>query len=313
MVKFISIIDFYSKNVDGMLPKQNYHLLPIKAAQELGYEAELWILDPYHPNSAVDKILKDIKIKRMGKGAKYIYNLLKEKDAIIYTNTRTLRTMIACFFGNKTIFMNHTTELPKKYGFFIKMLMKNFDKVRAVNESEKENLLKLGIKEHKIEIVPHTIDTEFWKQGSYEKDLDVITVANVRDVKNIDIISDACEKVGVPLTIVGENMSNKDIPVTGHNTPEEIRSFLQRAKVYVNSSDSEGFCISVYEAIATGLPLCLPNISTFKHIRALFHNPKDAEQLAKNIKKQIDNPIYPESIDHLRYGNVLEKFKEMIK
>ncbi|MBW2982576.1 glycosyltransferase family 4 protein [Candidatus Woesearchaeota archaeon] len=309
-MKFISIIDFYSRNVNGMLDKQNYHLLPIKAAEELGYETELWILDPDHPNT---EIPENLKVKRVGHGAKYLYRLLKENDALIYANTRILRTMVACFFGNKTIFMNHTTEKPKKHSFAIKQLMKNFDKIRAVSEEEKQNLLELGIREDKIQIIPHTLDTEFWRKGKRDKDLDVVTVANVRELKNIDIIEKACRKLGLKLIVVGENMSNQDIEVTGKKNPEEIRDYLQRAKVYVNSSDSEGLCLSVYEAIAAGLPVCLPNISTFKNINALFHEPKDIDKLAENIKKQIDNPIYHQIPDHMKYDNVLDQFKNLIK
>jgi len=313
MPKFISIIDFYSKNVDGMLEKQNYHLLPLKIAESLGYDTELWILNPQHPNATTPP--RHFKVKYFNSSLKYLLTLLQNDDAIIYANARIWKTLITCFFGKKTIFMNHTTEIPLRLGDrgILRMFLPQFDIVRAVNQNEKDNLIKMGVKSHQIKIIPHSIDTEFWKNGEQKKEDLVITVANVRDMKNILVIKKACQKANLRLVIVGENMSNLDVEVMGYKKPEEIRKLLHKAKVYVNSSSSEGMCISVYEAIASGLPLCLSNISTFQHLNALFHEPEDSDALCENIKKQIENPLdSTRGILNLEYDKIVSQMKEMM-
>lgn len=319
-MELITILDFYSKNAAGMLDKQNYHLMPFRAARELGWDAEIWVMKPDHPNSGIKDIdmhNAPIPIRTFKSKLHYLWALLKKKDAIIFSNTRVFWNLIACFFGKKTIFMSHQAALPKKWIHrkALKFFLKCYDKIRVVNEAEKTELLKLGIPEDKIHIIPLSIDLEFWKDGVKweDQETDVITVANVRDFKNLPTIKAACEKAGLKLTVVGFDETNSGFPVTGHKTPEEVRRYLKGAKVYVNSSFGEGMCITIHEAAAAGLPLCFSDIPTFSHLEGLRHNPTDVDTLSDNLKKQIESPIYMTDLSYLSCDNIIDQLKGLIK
>lgn len=162
----------------------------------------------------------------------------------------------------------------------------------------------------------------------------IIAVAHIRPVKNMDIIVKAFsifnKKVNnSKLIIIGKDISGnvlykeqkgrvskplkeiakelgveEDVVVTGLLQPDEIRKLLYISNLFVNSSSLEAQCIAVYEAGAAGLPVCLSRIGSFTSVfgnRVLYHEPKDAEQLAENYYRYFkDKKLREKSSTELR-------------
>jgi len=312
-LKFISVMGYYSQNVANMLEKQNYHLLPLKVAKDAGLQPELWLLEPDHPDMA-ESFPEWLVVRMFKSRLKYVWALLRNDNSIIYANARLVRTMIAAFFGRKTIFIGHQNEMPKKkwQRLGLGFLMKHFDICRATTPGDKENMMAMGVKEENIRMIPLSIDIDFWKEGSDEKEFDVISTVNIREQKNADVIKAACKKAGASVVFVGKNFTSLDIETTGRVSVEKVRDYLHKSKVFVNSSTTEGMCLAVYEAAAAQLPLCLPNLLTFAHFNAKFHDPRDVDQLAENIQAQLKLPIC-ESYDlNITYESVCEELKKII-
>ncbi|MFH1978392.1 MAG: glycosyltransferase family 4 protein [Candidatus Aenigmatarchaeota archaeon] len=219
---------------------------------------------------------------------------------------------------NDTIGMQKITRLIRRYAF------NRYDKIIAQTEYGKQNLIKAGIKKNKIVIIPAAVDYDFFskpsggerfrKKHGLGKEPFVLAVG-IRPLKNPLVIADACEKAGIKAVFIGpykkqdlkktwksdgfdwylpsqELLGKKNVVLAGQLNGKEYLEALDAATIFVNSSDYESFGLAVYEAAATGLPLCLPNSKTFNIFSecALFHKKTDSEELAKNIKTYMSKP-----------------------
>ena len=137
----------------------------------------------------------------------------------------------------------------------------------------------------------------------------MVVAVGAREIKNPLILADACEMVGAKLVVTGHATARdikpgfewllppkklfdkKNVIFTGLLNQNEMRQIFSEANVFVNSSREESFCLAAYEAAANGVPLCLPKIETFEVFKnsALFHNPYNSNQLAKNIELLLEN------------------------
>lgn len=157
----------------------------------------------------------------------------------------------------------------------LSLLMKQFDKIRAISPYEEEYFKKNGLSQTYCK--PLFIDTEYF--ASFKKEriaTGVLCMGAERAVKNIKTIIKACSIVKRKLTIMDEVMPG---------SPEYKRAFIEN-DIFVNSSYMEGFSLGVGEAYAAGMKLCLANLPTIRSLYkdiALYHEPDDYKKLAENI------------------------------
>jgi glycosyltransferase involved in cell wall biosynthesis len=89
---------------------------------------------------------------------------------------------------------------------------------------------------------------------------DVVSVSRLVNWKNIDLLIKACSKAELSLLVIGEGPErdnleklvlqlNARVDFVGEKTPNEVRSFLHRAKVYALVSSYEGMAFSLLEAM----------------------------------------------------------------
>ncbi len=167
------------------------------------------------------------------------------------------------------------------------------------------------------------------KYNISKNDFVIIAVAHIRPIKNMDTIVKAFSifnkkankskliivgkdisgnalykeqkgKVSKPLKeIAKESGVGEDVVLTGLLRPGEIRKLLHISDIFVNSSSLEAQCIAVYEAGAAGLPLCLSEIGSFTSVfgnKALYHQPRNAKQLAENYYRYYEDDRLREKI-----------------
>lgn len=229
-----------------------------------------------------------------------IKNQIRDFDVVHVHEHRQTLSIIACYFARRYgipyVVQAHGSVLP----FFQKEGLKNiFDKVFgfkilhgaskvfALTEVEKEQYLKMGVEEDRIEIVPLGINIEEYsnlpeggifreKFNISKDDRLIIFIGRVHEIKGLDLLIDAFKELAdseadVKLAIVGPDdgymdalnsriaecgLSDKVI-VTGPLYKKEKQEALVDCDLFVMPSKYESFTTSGLEAMACGKPLVL--------------------------------------------------------
>ena len=229
-----------------------------------------------------------------------IKNQIRDFDVVHVHEHRQTLSIIACYFARRYgipyVVQAHGSVLP----FFQKEGLKNiFDKVFgfkilhgaskvfALTEVEKEQYLKMGVEEDRIEIVPLGINIEEYsdlpEEGIFREKFNIskddkliIFIGRVHEIKGLDLLIDAFKELAdsesdVKLAIVGPDdgymdalnlriaecdLSDKVI-VTGPLYKSEKQDALVDCDLFVMPSKYESFTTSGLEAMACGKPLVL--------------------------------------------------------
>jgi len=211
-----------------------------------------------------------------------------------------------------------------------KTSLRTVDAVITDSQNSKKDLFKyLNYLKEKIYVIPLAPGKEFrpitnrqslvaTKQKYQLPDAFVLYVGDVNYNKNIPGLVKTCEKIKVPLVIVGKQAvekninrlhpENKDLVwlqnrcqslITNHHLPITLLGFVPTkdlvaiynlATVYCQPSFYEGFGLPVLEAMACGCPVVAANTSSLPEIcgkAAVMVNPYDINDIANGLEKVI--------------------------
>ena len=174
----------------------------------------------------------------------------------------------------------------------------------------------LGIKENKniekkITVIPYGANTQqfSYKERIYEADreLQLLVVASISKRKGMNYLLDAMEKlqnqpvklsvIGVPVNgeeeILNRMQSMNNVEYVGRVPHEQIHSYFENNEVFILPSLAEGSSLSVYEALASGMP-CVVTKNTGSVITdsvdGFIIEVKSAESIVAAIRKFIEKP-----------------------
>lgn len=197
--------------------------------------------------------------------------------------------------------------------------------VKAVitdSQNSKIDVFKyLNYPKERIYVVPLAPGKEFRRLEAGKKyklpQRFVLYVGDVNYNKNIPGLVKACEKIKVPLVIVGKQAVEKDIDrrhpenkdlvwlqdhrnqsviLTGFVPNEDLVAIYNLAAVYCQPSFYEGFGLPVLEAMACGCPVVAANTSSLPEVcgkAAVMVNPYDINDIVTGLKKVLyDISIY---------------------
>lgn len=190
-------------------------------------------------------------------------------------------------------------------------------KIIVINEHTKNLLLKSGINEKKIEIIPPGIDSSRFKHVSLEKkDLNILEILSVGWLvkrKGYDLVIRAIKEVtrenkNIILRIIGDGpeinrlrkLTNelnieKFIIFEGRIPHEKIQKYYQKADIFVSMTRDETWGQMYLEAMSCGLPvITTKNIGANETIRdghvGYLLEQEDYKSLAEKILYLIKNP-----------------------
>jgi glycosyltransferase involved in cell wall biosynthesis len=105
-----------------------------------------------------------------------------------------------------------------------------------------------------FKIVPNGISNKFFKVGyNIKRDIDILIEGNDEENKNIEEAIKLAKQVTDSIVWLGRETSDRYGVETITNPPQErIPEIYQRAKVFLKLSKSEGFCLPILEAMASG-------------------------------------------------------------
>lgn len=301
-----------------------------------GNEIYLYIVNKYYSEdllSCVDQkvniVLQNRKKENLIKTMFKIYQYIKkEKIDVVHCNSFNspellLLTKILC----KKIKIMYTVHGLGQYDSLNKfqIMYRNIicDKIIAISESVKKDIIHKGAHEDKIEVVYNAIDTSkferYVSEPKYKIDKDKIVLGNVARIvpeqKGQDILIRALAilkrkypeiKVffagGVDqehkenfefLKKLTEKLELKNNVVFMGNV-SNVPEFLEKIDIFILPSRFEGFGISLVEAMVMGIPCIASNLNGPAEIIGnnkygfLFEN-ENVEQLADQIVYVIEN------------------------
>ena len=235
-----------------------------------------------------------------------IKNCIRDYDIVHIHEHRQTLAILAAHYARKNnipyIVQAHGSVLP----FFQKEGLKNlFDKafgfrilhnascVFALTEVEKEQYMKMGVEEERIEIVPLGINLEEYENlpehGQFrsrfnicDDDKLILFVGRLHEIKGLDLLMDSfndfiknegnddeCSSIKLAIVgpddgylshleeKVGEYSLEENVIVTGPLYNDEKRQALVDCDLFVMPSKYESFTTSGLEAMACGKPLVL--------------------------------------------------------
>ena len=233
-------------------------------------------------------------------------------------------TELAKLFRKKSIIViggydAHTIK-ELNYGFWlsgkwyhklvVKRALKDADKLIAVSNFTKRELIKNAGITRDIEVVYNGADPQFWKPKGEKENL-ILTVAVVRDwvrvkVKGLDIFFRVAERlpeykfevVGVENSFIKELEKHKpeNVAITGILKPEKLREKYQKAKIFMQLSKVEAFSVATVEAMLCGCVPVVTRVGALPEVvgDAGFYVPYgDVAATVKAIKEAIQSEINP--------------------
>lgn len=223
-------------------------------------------------------------------------------------------------YGIKTYVTAHGSdmfELYKKQSFMrkpIKKILKNADKVFAVSNALKDEILSTKVKgiNDKTSIYWNSVDMGKFKEIPNKKKKDkptIMFVGNLIKRKNISALLNAKKecKTDFNLVIVGngplyKNLKNKvknenidGVIFTG--VKEHLEKIIPTADLLILPSFSESFGLVLIESLACGVPVIGSNVGGIKEIITpdvgLLIDPNNVSSLSKAIDKILsDRELY---------------------
>jgi glycosyltransferase involved in cell wall biosynthesis len=230
----------------------------------------------------------------------------------------------------------------RRLNFFTDFSVKNSDKIIAVSQSTKNDILRFypEIREEKIKVIHHGFDSELFRKAIPEEEKNkilkshklqaknyILYVGAIQPRKNLSQLIEAFEIIkeenpDLKLVLAGdkawmwEDIINRiahskyreDIIVTGTINFNELAILYRNAKIFVFPSLYEGFGIPILEAMASGVPtVCAANSSLIEvgGEASEYYQTTSLNDLCQKIREVLGN----ESLEK----QMIEKGFERIK
>ena len=174
----------------------------------------------------------------------------------------------------------------------------------------KEKLLELGIPERKISYLPSGVDTELFHPSEHKMDVtSILYVGTLVKRKGVEYLIKSFVELaaGITLDIMGdgpdrrrlENLTKtlkleNRIKFLGPQRQETVAKTLRERKIYVLPSLSEGFPITLLEALSSGCAVITTSVSGIPHIikqkeNGILIDPENPHQIKASIELLIED------------------------
>ena len=230
----------------------------------------------------------------------------------------------------------------KVYNTLDRIVLRLSDKIIAVSSEIAQNLLRHGIKESRIKVIPNAVKTDIDQNvflenrqnsrqfyGFSEKDFVLGYVGRLSQEKGLKYLIDASsmiKKSRVPLKvlIVGEGPQKKDLAnivkkrrveseVVFSGFKNNIDNLLPAMDVFVLPSLTEGTPMSLLEAMSYGIPVVASSVGGIPRIidpgkTGILVAPGRPEELRDSVILLYNNPSLRSEIGKAGQRKVKEQF-----
>jgi len=245
----------------------------------------------------------------------------------------------------KVVFVRGDTKENLKilfYTYLDKQIIRHFDHVITLSETQKNNLIRANIPSDNISVVYNSVDIEEVERCASEEAGDlsipaeiisnghyIVTVGRLSPEKGHRVLVDAMpfiiqEHPQITLVMIGEGQERTNLeqqikekglkehvlmPGFSRNAPY----YMKRARLFVNPSYSEGMPNVVLEARALKVPVVATKVGGVSEIISnnegcLLVPPGDPERLAIAINKLLSDSKATKELDEDAYSHFRDKF-----
>jgi len=302
--------------------KEDYINIPAQLMKDLGLDVEILTL------GKGQETIDGFKVKRFSNALSLFLYAFRQRPKILHSNLRPyLPSMLAGLLPGKKVHtpMSDILGSNKIIKAGSVMLYKRYDKILAHTPYGKQLFLENGFSDKKVEVLPLPINFELFSKPKSTKGLQMLKVkgrpfiitcvANFRGIKGVDVLIRAFslfrkEVNNTKLVLVGkdflaeedkptirqmvEELSlGKDVIHLGFLEGPDIKKVLDVSDVFCMASNIDAQCLSIYEASAASIALCLSDLPAFTSVfrdAALYHNVGDADGLARDLLTYYKNP-----------------------
>ncbi len=333
------------KNLNQFYPENEYHLYTTKVKKHLETDFFIDNID-FHTH------ISESTFKAYWRSYGIINNLKKDKIDIFHGLSHEIPFNIQKS-GIKSVVTIHDLifkRYPDTYAAFDRKMYdlkfryscKNADRIIAISESTKRDIIKYyGISESKIDVVYQSCNPLFYKKSPIEKPAIVLkkynipeqyllSVGSVIKRKNLEIIIEAYHKLGdnfkIPLVIVGRGkqykahiqekiksygLEDKMIWVDFLDDNLHLQVVYQNALAMIYPSIYEGFGLPIVESLLSNTPVIAANTSSLPEAGGndtLYFDPLDSNALVEQILKIVNDMDLRERMIENGYQYALHKF-----
>jgi len=185
----------------------------------------------------------------------------------------------------------------------------------SISRQMTKELMDLGVSKNKIVYLPNGVDTNFFKPGEYKEENLLLYVGRISEFKGLHILVKALQhlKESVRLVIIGpsgwniaycqnllsligkENQKGKhEIIYLGAMEQSEIVEWYQKASLLILPSFTEGFPVTILEALSCETPVIATPVGGIPEIIKNYETgilvpPGDPIRLAEAINYLLEN------------------------
>lgn len=189
----------------------------------------------------------------------------------------------------------------------VRGILKKSNLILCASNPIRLSLISMGFSQDKTKVIPSIIDLDDLELNTDSKKYDVVNIGSLDSNKNQTMLIKACELLPhIKLLLIGDGPLRKalesevlkkklDVIFTGNISHKNALKELQKAKLYVHTSSSEGLPVAVLEAMLCKLPIITLDRP---YVRAMvnsysfdIHIVKNdsVEDLANSITNLLDN------------------------
>lgn len=290
-----------------------------------GY-TENYLLYFNQSSSLLDLIDKDVKIICLNyKGGFDVFRILREIRSVIVDNEIDIvhthltpagvYTHFVCPPSVRQVHTVHSTlSWDKETRKFMRFLDSTFYfnrkncNIISLSDFTKADFLKTIRFKGNIFVLNNFVADRYFnlpaKQYNHQAGkLHLVAVGTLKELKNFEYLLDVFGYLAdqeIYLDIYGDGdktkyetaIKNKNLKIRMMGKVDDMSSIIQQYDLFIMPSKFEGFPLSVFEAMAAGVPLMLSNIAPLKSIvkeHALYFDLDNPEKLAQQLITVLQN------------------------
>jgi len=209
--------------------------------------------------------------------------------------------------------------------------LKKADKIHSVSNALKKVVVKEGVPDEKVIIIPNGVDMSRFTSGEFKKQKIILTTSRLTVKNRINNLINAFalslkHYPELKLWIAGDGpeednlkrlvdkLGIKDSVVfLGFVEHKNIPEIYSKSFMFVRAPISEGFGISFIEAMSAGLPTIASNVGGIVDIiqdgnNGLLVPPDNVELLAQAIKKIVEDEQFAKKLSENARNTVIKKY-----